>query len=62
MYILTAFLLIILDFLFTYIWFTVFHMYSRVIQFYIYIYIYIHLFFSIISYYKVLNIVPYALQ
>ena len=48
-----------------------FHIYSKVIQFYVYIWVYICVyiisiyffrFFSIISYYKISNIVPHAIQ
>ena len=41
-------------------------MYSTVIQLYNYVYIYIYMYilrlFSLIDYYKILSIVPYAIQ
>ena len=39
-----------------------FQVYNKVIQFYIYIYIFFFRLFSIISYYKILNIVLCAIQ
>ena len=52
-------------FLLAYIWFTVlcwFQVYSKVNQLYMYIYPLFFRFFSIIDYYKILNIVPCAIQ
>ena len=43
-----------------------FQVYSKVIQFFLYIYMYMYIFFfgffPIIGYYKILNIVPCAIQ
>ena len=37
-------------------------MYSKVIQLYIYMYSFFFRVFSIIGYYKILNVIPYATQ
>ena len=58
---------ILFIYLLKFIWLTMlcyFKGYSKVIQFYIHIYLYLFFFrfFSIIDYYKILNIVPWAIQ